>query len=382
MLVCAEALGPVRCDGFDARRRAGRRAGHLSLHPLPGDRGRAGRQHVRQRPLHARRGQAADEFAVDVGLTRTFIKEPGGGEIVRRRRVGVEGRRQGVVRVADETHLYVSRELRPCTGRSRVTRASASSPSRGCTTRRRCSQPGEHSIAEQAAERYRGMPAERRCCARRAVRPPSRATSRSASATTGRSSRRCAPATARPLSGSTSTGSSRSSATPRTPRARLPLLAQHPRASRRPRGWRRTRSPPCSTQTSSPSRAPRSTLGFDGSENDDHTALWLCTEDGDLVPVGIWTPDGEDLAWREDVHAAVDWCFDTFEIVRFERRPAVLAARGGVWASRHSNPRTPSTLPGRGVLDEPGREDGGGVRRASHRDPPEGDPHPAGAAAY
>jgi hypothetical protein len=80
------------------------------------------------------------------------------------------------------------------------------------------------------------------------------------------------------------------------------------------------------------------TGGFDGSENDDHTALMGCTEDGKLFTVGLWTPEGDDLGWREEVMEAVAWMFSTFDVVRFYGDPAWWTAEMGNWAAEHGSP--------------------------------------------
>lgn len=76
--------------------------------------------------------------------------------------------------------------------------------------------------------------------------------------------------------------------------------------------------------------------GFDGSENDDHTGLMGCTEAGDLFTIGVWTPGAEQgLAWRRDATAAVDWLHENFEVVRLYADPAWWTAEVGEWAARH-----------------------------------------------
>lgn len=64
-------------------------------------------------------------------------------------------------------------------------------------------------------------------------------------------------------------------------------------------------------------------LGFDGSKNDDATALIACRiEDGLLVPLGIWEPpDGPDaVGWevpREEVAGLVEQTFTRFHVVGY-----------------------------------------------------------------
>lgn len=85
--------------------------------------------------------------------------------------------------------------------------------------------------------------------------------------------------------------------------------------------------------------------GFDGSEVDDHTVLWVCTEDLLLQPVGIWAPTIEDATWRLDVDAAVRWLFANFDVVRFNGDPPWWQLEMGQWAAEFSDPNQPATLP-------------------------------------
>lgn len=61
------------------------------------------------------------------------------------------------------------------------------------------------------------------------------------------------------------------------------------------------------------------TLAFDGSKNQDHTAVVACRiEDGCLFPIKVWNPElyGGDIP-REDVDATVRSCFAQYEVVGF-----------------------------------------------------------------
>ncbi|MBN9624332.1 MAG: hypothetical protein J0H06_15530, partial [Actinobacteria bacterium] len=79
-------------------------------------------------------------------------------------------------------------------------------------------------------------------------------------------------------------------------------------------------------------------LGFDGSENDDHTSLKACTEAGDLFTIGTWTHKGDDLGWRDEVDAAVAWAFETFNVVRMNGDPAWWPSEMGQWAVKYGSP--------------------------------------------
>src|ERR1039458_8724095 len=117
-LVCAEALGPVRCDGFDA---AGDPVGVPVVHPfircLATEEEQAGNTYQNVAFMLSER-RAADEYQFDIGRSiesssRVFIQEPGGGEI--RPSTSGDASKDGGLEsaaVADETHIYVSRQLR------------------------------------------------------------------------------------------------------------------------------------------------------------------------------------------------------------------------------------------------------------------------------
>lgn len=77
-------------------------------------------------------------------------------------------------------------------------------------------------------------------------------------------------------------------------------------------------------------------VGFDGSENDDHTGLMACTPAGDLITIGVWTPALEEgTAWRREVTEAVDWLHENFEVVRLYADPAWWTSEIGEWAAQH-----------------------------------------------
>src|SRR5262245_15868777 len=112
-IACAEALGPVRCDGFDAKGEpVGKPVTYPFIRCMATEEEQSGNTYDNVVYM-LKNGKAADEYQVDVGLTRTFIKEPGGGEI--RPSTAASASKEGgkeTFATADETHLYITRELR------------------------------------------------------------------------------------------------------------------------------------------------------------------------------------------------------------------------------------------------------------------------------
>ena len=80
------------------------------------------------------------------------------------------------------------------------------------------------------------------------------------------------------------------------------------------------------------------TLGFDGSETDDHTVLMGCRESGDLFTVGTWTPAHDQLGWRDEVSEALDWVFSEFQVVRFYGDPPFWQSEMAEWARKYGSP--------------------------------------------
>jgi hypothetical protein len=163
MLCCAEALGPVRFDGWDAKRQpVGRPVTYPFVRCLATEEGQSGNtydnvtvmlEHVLER--------FGDEFPrLDVGLTRTFV--PGGGEIVpsTASNASKDGGKETFA-VFDETHLYETPELHKmhATVRRNLTKRKVAEPwSMETSTMYR---PGAKSVAEETHE-YAKMVADGR----------------------------------------------------------------------------------------------------------------------------------------------------------------------------------------------------------------------------
>lgn len=84
-------------------------------------------------------------------------------------------------------------------------------------------------------------------------------------------------------------------------------------------------------------------LGFDGSVDRDATALVAIDLERRVAwPVGIWEKDPLDDAWqvpRDEVDAAVDTCFDTWDVRAFGADPAWWRSELQGWAQRYGEGR-------------------------------------------
>jgi hypothetical protein len=160
MLACAEALGPVRCDGWDAR---GEPVGWPVTYPfiraLATEEGQTSNTYLNVTYMLEHGRDSHREFAgVDLGRdwqssTRVFL--PGGGEI--RPSTASSSAKDGgkeTFSVADETHLYKLPELRrmyEMVKRNTVKRKAAQGWMLQTST---MYAPGEDSVAERTHEAF------------------------------------------------------------------------------------------------------------------------------------------------------------------------------------------------------------------------------------
>jgi phage terminase large subunit-like protein len=154
MLACAELLGPVRFDGFDAR---GQPVGRPITAPevlcIATEEGQAGFVYQSARYM-LEHGRAGDDYLIDTGLTRTYLAGGGSLEPVTAAANSKDGGRSTFV-VADETHLWVTPELRrlhATVKRNIVKRRIGDGWMLETSTAFR---PGEGSVAEGAVEVFR-----------------------------------------------------------------------------------------------------------------------------------------------------------------------------------------------------------------------------------
>jgi phage terminase large subunit-like protein len=159
MIVCAEALGPVRFDHFDADGNpVGRPVKDPFIRCLATEEGQAGNTYDN---VQVMLGHLAEHFAddfgrVDVGLTRVFLGS--GGEIRPSTAASAskDGGKETFV-VADETHLWVLPELRSMhdtVTRNLVKRKIAEPWMLETST---MYQPGHGSVAESTHDYHRSI---------------------------------------------------------------------------------------------------------------------------------------------------------------------------------------------------------------------------------
>lgn len=338
---CVEALGPVRCDGFDAR---GEPVGAPVKAPfvrcMATEEEQSGNTYDNVRFM-LEEGEAANAFAVDVGLTRTFIHEPGGGEIVPSTSgdASKDGGKESKA-TADETHLYILPKLRKMYGtvsRNTGKRKIAEPWIMDTTT---CWLPGEQSVAEQAGEKYAHLPVEEAVTKlgvlydhHQGPEPKRFGDNRSLK----KALREAYGPAAAWMDFDRIVGVIRDAEDPEETAYRYFL--NRPRAAAA--AWLKTDEVKKALRPKA-SIAPGSKVaaGFDGSESDDHTALWICSREALLVPVGIWAPKGDEgIGWHKEVDEVVEWMFDNFDVVNFKFDPAYWIEEGSKWASRYGRNR-------------------------------------------
>ena len=339
---CAEALGPVRCDGFDAN---GEPVGVPVKYPfircLATEEDQSGNTYDNVRFMLAE-GKAADEYKVDPGLTRTFIKEPGGGEI--RPSTSGDASKDGGKEsnaTADETHLYVLPKLRQMyatVARNTGKRKIAEPWMLDTTT---AWQPGERSIAEQAADRYAHLPVEEAVTNhgvlydhRQGEEPKRFGDDRSLT----KALRTAYGPAGEWMDFKRIVRIIRDAEEPEETAYRYFLNRPRAAASH----WL---SPDEIAAVIDTEREVEEgelvALGFDGSQFDDHTALWGCTGDGHLFAIGIWAPEQGEQEWTvpiDDVDATTRWALEAFSVPRLHGDPPYWQKEMSAWAADYGSP--------------------------------------------
>jgi hypothetical protein len=339
-LDCAEGFGPVRFDGWDANGNpVGRPVTNPLVRILATEEGQTGNTYDNVVYMLTE-GEAANEYEFDLGRSKEtssllIIKEPGGGKIapVTSGAASKDGGLESKA-TADETHLYTDRKLR---GLYRTVARN--------TGKRKIAEPwmldtttmfvqGEKSIAEQAFDKYAKMPVEE-AVTKHGVLLDHHQGDEPKRFHDDRSLIKAM----RPGYG------------PAAPWIDFKRIVKIIRDAEDPETeayqFYLNRPRHSATHWLSPDEiagmladlgvelGSRICGGFDGSENDDHTGLMGCTEAGDIFTVGVWTPSGESIAWREDVNAAVDWLHKNFIVKRFYADPAWWIDEIGKWSAKH-----------------------------------------------
>lgn len=340
MLACAELLGPVRCDGLDA---AGDPVGVAVQAPevlcIATEEDQAGFVYQAARYM-LEQGEAANAYPLDTGLTRTYLPAGGSMEPVTAKANSKDGGKSTFV-VADETHLWVGRELKSLHAtvrRNIVKRKRADGWLLEASTAYR---PGEGSIAEGSFDHARLV------LSGEIADPTLLVDHREASARHDISTAAGLRAAILDVYGAAAPwtnvdGILAEFADPQNDLAdnRRYWLNQVVRGSDQ---WMDAELwDACSNDVILRPRE-RVCLGFDGSQFDDSTALVACrVEDGALVLLDLWEkPDGPaGDGWSVDklaVDAAVAAAFERFEVVLMYADPPFwqdyVAAWSATWSS-------------------------------------------------
>lgn len=338
-IVCAEALGPVRFDGWNAD---GDPVGMPVTYPyvrcMATEEEQSGNTYDNVVYMLGE-GEAANTYAVDPGLTRTYIKEAGGGEIVPSTsgNASKDGGKESAA-VADETHLYITDNLRGMyrtVARNTGKRTGAEPWLLDTTT---AWQPGERSIAEATFEKYGELDPDDAVLKhgvlidhRQGSAPPRFGDDRSLA----KAMREAYGDEAGRMDYGRIIRIVRESEDPEAEAYRYFL--------NRPRSgistWLNPEEIKAVLGTLDVPEGSKITLGFDGSENDDHTALMGCTENGDLFTIGIWTPQEDDLGWRDEVDETVAWAFEHFKVQRMYGDPPYFIDYMARWAKKFGRQR-------------------------------------------
>ena len=100
----------------------------------------------------------------------------------------------------------------------------------------------------------------------------------------------------------------------------------------------------------------RITLGFDGSQYHDATALVACrVEDGLLAVIGLWAPDGH-VDWevpRHQVHVTLARAMETYDVVAMAADPPDWRAEIETWQAQYGTQRVYGFATNKGTLMAP-----------------------------
>jgi phage terminase large subunit-like protein len=147
MLVCAEALGPVRFAGWDVDGRPlGRPVQSPYIPVLATEEAQAGNVYAAVEFMLQEGAIAASE-GLDVGMTRTFLPEGGSIRPVTAKAASKEGGRETFA-VFDETHLFTNDELRRLHATIRRNLAKRKTAEPWSLETSTMYAPGEESVAE------------------------------------------------------------------------------------------------------------------------------------------------------------------------------------------------------------------------------------------
>jgi len=343
MVCCAEALGPVRCDGFDA---SGEPVGRPVVAPFVRVMATEEEQssNIFENVAYMlANGRVASEHNIDVGRsvktsTRVYLPDVG-GEIVPS--TSGDASKDGGKEThcaADETHLMYTKALRSMysTVARNTGKRSDSEPWMADYTT--AWQPGEDSIAEQASDKYAGVDYDE-AVRHRGVLFDHKMGDPVKVFGSDNSLRKALRSAYEPFKVDW-TDLDRIVRVIRD--AEDPWMTANRYFLNRPvegaSQWLAPEEIDRVLGDVTPERREPVTLGFDGSETDDHTVLFGCRENGDLFTIGCWTPSHDQIGWREEVDAAVAWAFGEFRVVRFYADPPFWQSELAQWARRYKSP--------------------------------------------
>lgn len=354
-IVCAEALGPVRFSHWAE-------AGEVSSWGYEYEEGEPVGKPVRSPYIRClateedqsgntydnvvvmlTQGAAAEEYGLkmgkEVGITRVFL--PDGGEITpsTSSSAAKDGGKETFA-VADETHLYVLDSLRKMyrtVARNTGKRKDGEPWMLDTTT---AWQPGEMSIAEQASDKYQGLPVVEAVLKKGVLYD-----------------HRQAPEPKRFGQDASLIKALKVGYGPAADWMDFKRIVRIIRDAEDPEGeaYRYWLNRPrlAGSQWLSPeiikaavklgegwepSSGERLSLGLDASDYDDHTSLVACTEDSKMFPVAIWGRPldwPKDLAWEvpmDEVDAAVRWAFEEYSVGALFADPPYLTSYLSAWA--------------------------------------------------
>jgi len=348
MISCAEALGPVRCDGFDANGEpVGRPVTYPFIRAMATEEDQSGNTYDNVKYM-LEEGEVANVYDVDTGLTRTFIREPGGGEIVPSTSgsASKDGGKETFA-VADETHLYITPQLRGMYGtvqRNTGKRKIAEPWLYDTTT---AWLPGELSIAEQAHDRYAHLSVEDAVTKHGVLWDHRQGDLPKIFGRDDSLIKALKPGygpAAEWIDFDRIVKIIRDSEDPERDGHRFYLNRPRRAASH----WLDPEEIEGFTTDLTPALGSDVTMGFDGSLSDDHTTLWVCGKVDDTIviqPVGIWArPPGldESIEWdvpREEVHDAVEWAHkEAFKVHKHDCDPPFWQQEIASWAGLYGSP--------------------------------------------
>lgn len=341
MLSCAELLGPVRFDGFDANGQpVGRPVTAPEILNIATEEDQAGFVYLAAKYM-LENGEAGNAYPLDIGLTRTYLASGGSMEPITAKASSKDGGKSTFI-TADETHLWHTPELKrlhSTVRRNIVKRRIADGWMLETST---AHVPGEGSVAESSYDHARLVESGEVTDSTLLV------DMRSAPADLDLSE----PDTLRKaiveVYGAAAPwtnveGIMEEFSDPETDEAenRRYWLNQVVASTDQ---WLSLEVVKARADKSvSVAALEKITLGFDGARWDDSTALVGCRlTDGHLFTLGVWEkPDGpEGLGWEvpeSAVDAAVHSAFNTYTVVLFYPDPAWWQEQVSGWHAEYGD---------------------------------------------